>query len=278
MDVTRGTNALVTQLADEIIKRLDKSYDLVYVDYRDQLTDTQASALVRGNEGWLDESWEFESESKYESAKQLIDDLAREVIDEWGDEADADLTFVLDAFKDDVEEWSRVRFEVEDRDTGAWVEQLVRQTPSVLLRIGAIDEDHAYSFEQVTADRVLKDLGLPATRANVKTVGYVLANATPEYSVLMGYWIVGADLSSIYELAHDVKEVEIVNPYLYLGNPFAGSGFISEQPIEGVVRVRREDLRTDRNAFGYAVGEIYGGLCPSDFEAEIRPVRQPTEV
>ena len=168
--------------------------------------------------------------------------------------------------------WGRVRFEIEERDAGSWVKELIGHTPNVLLRIDVLDEDHAYSFEEVTARRVLKDLGLRATRANVETVNCVLANASPEYSVLLGYWIVGVDISDIYELAHDVEEVEIVNPYVYLGNPFSGSGFISEKPIEGVARVKRADLRTDKDAFGSSVDEIYGGLRASDFEAEIRPV------
>src|SRR5206468_8906515 len=115
------------------------------------------------------------------------------------------------------------RFAVEERDTGEWVEALISHTPNVLLRITALDEDHAYSNEEVAASRVLEDLGVPATPGNVETVNYVLANASPEFSVLLGYWIVSADVADIYKLAHDVTEVEIVNPYLYLGNPLSGS-------------------------------------------------------
>jgi hypothetical protein len=280
MIAQQGTEALVTQLADEIIKRLDKSYDLVYVDYRDQLTDSQVSKLARGEE-WVDESWEWEADNRFESAEQIIDELARPIVGKWSEEADdADLDFVLDAFKYG-DEWDRVRFEIEERDTGGWVDQLVRQTPSVLLRISAIDEDHGYAFQDVKPRRVLKDLGLRATRENVKTVSDVLAECSPEYSVLLGYWIVGADVSDLYELPISTRaEVEIVNPYLYLGNPFMGSGFISERPLQGTVRVKREDLRTDEDAFGYSVDQVYGGLRASDFEAAIRPVEttpQPEE-
>lgn len=272
MTTAEGTEGLVTQLADEIIERLDKSYDLVYVEYDDQLSESQVSALVRGDE-WLDESWEWESDSKYASAKQIIDELAREVISEWSEEADAGLDFVLDAFTGDMDEWDRVRFEIEERDTGSWVNQLVSHTPNVLLRINVLDEDHAYSFEEVKPRRVLKDLGLRATRANIQTMDYTLANASPEYSVLLGYWIVGADVSDISELPNDAEaEIEIVNPYLYLGNPFSGSGFISERPLEGIARVKREDLRTDKDAFGYSVDEVFGGLRASSFEAELRVV------
>lgn len=270
MATEQGTGALVKKLADEIIERLDKSYDLVYVDYRDQLTDTQVSALVRGDE-WLDESWDFESESKYESAKREIDDLASDVIREWSDEADADLDFIRDAFRHS-EEWDRVRFEIEERDDGSWVKRLVDLTPNVILRINVIDEDHGYAFQDVAPERVLVDLGvpLPATKANFETVEQVLLETSPEFSVLLGYWIVGADVSDLYELP-GVDDVEIVNPYLYLGNPFTGSGFISERPLEATVRVKRDDLRTDKDAFGYSVDKIYGGLNPSSFEAKVQP-------
>lgn len=268
--IKQGTAALVTELADEIIKRLDDTYDLVYVDYRDQLSDSQVSALVRGDD-WLQESAEWESDNRYAGAKHIIGELAEEIVREWSDQAGADLDFLLDALRDGVGEFDRVRLAVEARDSGGWVNQLMRQTPSVLLRINVLDEDHAYCYEAVAARRVLKEIGLHATRANIETLNDVLANASPEYSVLMGYWIVGAEVSGIHELPSDPEaEIEIVNPYLYLGNPFSGSGFISERPLEGRVRVKREDLRTDRDAFGYPVDQIYGGLRTSDFDCALR--------
>jgi hypothetical protein len=57
---------------------------------------------------------------------------------------------------------------------------------------------------------------------------------------------------------------------VYRGNSFSGSGWISEKPFVDIVRVEREDLRTDNDAFGRAIDDIYGGRCPSRFEAEIR--------
>ena len=271
----QGTGGLVTQLADEIIKRLDQSYDLVYVDYRDQLSDSQVSALVRGDD-WLEESWEWESDSRYRGTTHIIGDLAKDVVRAWSDEAGADPGFLLAALNDAVDEWERVRFAIEERDTGSWVKQLIGQTPSALLRINVLDEDHAYAFEDVSTRRVLRDIGLRATRSNLETVRYVLANASPEYSVLLGYWIVGAAVADIHALPNDPEaEIDIVNPYLYLGNPFTGSGFISERPVDGVARVKRKDLRTDKDAFGYAVDEIYGGLRASDFECKLQFVGLP---
>lgn len=269
----RGTGTLVSEFADEIIERLDKSYDLVYVSQDDQLTETQVAKLIRGDSEWIDESWEWECDAKYESVKQIIANLSTDVIREWNGQADADLDFISEAFEEDVDEWDRVRFTIEERDDGSWVEQLVNQTPNVLLRISAIDEDHGYSFEEVTPGRVLADLHIEPTEGNVEVIERTLAECSPEYSVLMGYWIVGADVSDIERLGYDQDtEVEIKNPYLYLGNPFAGSGFISEQPLEATVRVKRSELRTDEDAFGYAVDEVYGGLNASSFECKLYAV------
>lgn len=267
--IALGTDALVTQLADEIITRLEESYDLVYVDYRDQLSASQVSALVRGDD-WLEESWEWESDSRYEGAKHVIAELADGVVREWSAGVAADLGFLLAALKES-HEWDRVRLAIEERATGRWVRQLVGQTPSVLLRINVLDEDHAYAFERVSTRRVLRDIGMRASRANIEAVRYVLANAPPEYGVLLGYWIVGADVAAIHDLSSDPEtEIEIVDPYLYLGNPFTGSGFISERALDGVARVKRGDLRSDRDAFGYPVDEIYGGLRADDFECALR--------
>ena len=38
-----------------------------------------------------------------------------------------------------ADEWDRVRFAIEERDTGSWSQQLIRQTPSVLLDLTAIE-------------------------------------------------------------------------------------------------------------------------------------------
>lgn len=271
----QGTSALVAKLADEIIERLDESYDLVYVAYNDRLGDEQVAKLVRNDDEWLEASFEWESDQRYDSARDIIKNLARAILDEWSTEADdADLDFVLTAFdlSDDEE---RVREEIYDRDKSDWPKQLARLTPDVILRINVIDEDHGYSYEEVSPERVLVDLGLPlpATQENVEIVNDVLNETSPEFSVLLGYWIVGADVEDIYEMPYDTKEVEITNPYLYLGNPFTGSGFISERPLQATVRVKREDLRTDKDAFGYSVDEIYGGLYASSFEAKLQAVK-----
>lgn len=237
----------------DAIERLDKSYDLVYVDYRDSLSDGQVAAIVRGDWESFDDSFaDWESDARWESVQYVIKETFTD--DEW------------DALSPDDQD--AVRETIEDRDTSNFVAQLVRQTPDPLLRINVVDEDNAWSFEQVTADEVLAQVGLDATADNVAAVDYALANASPEFSVLLGYWIVSVDLGALYA-AMDAKTVTIRNPYLYLGNPFSGSGFITEDALTGTVTVPRDELRTDRDAFGYSVDEIYGGLNASGFAADI---------
>lgn len=267
-----GTEQTLAQLADAIIENLDAKYSLVYVDYRDEPSDEQAAAIVRGDmEAFWESTSEWENDQRWDSCKHIIEEEMKNVLDGWEADTDVDFTYLADAFSGS-DEFDRVRYVIEERDSGDWVKELLGGH-RVLLRINVIDEDHGYSFEPVTPRRVLKDVGLKATKKNVAAVDYILANASPEYSVLMGYWIVSVDLSDLYELTiDDDGEVEIVDPHLYLGNPFAGSGFISEEALTGTVRVKRSDLKTDADAFGYAVEEVYGGLTLSSFEATIRPV------
>jgi hypothetical protein len=271
-ELLQGTEQTCAILADEIIARLDRTYDLVYVDYRSELSAEQLAALVRGDFETLWESLDdYESESRYDSCQQIIDNLMSDVLADWEDATGVDFDYLRDAFWGS-EQWDRVRFAIEERDNGDWMRQLCSNTGRALLRITAIDEDHGYAFEEVAPERVLEAVGFPVTETNVAIMRATLAECSPEFSVLMGYWIVGADVEEIYKLSDEPDTLlEIINPHLYLGNPFAGSGFISERPLKGSVTVKRSELCTDRDAFGYAVDEIYGGLSPSDFEATIRP-------
>lgn len=261
-------------LARQIIANLNESYDLIYVDYRDQLNDAQKAALVKGDwDGLINDPdiEEWESASRYEGTKYVIDEAVKDVISTWEDEDGEFYSEIADDF-DGSTDWDEVRYEIEGRGKGDWLEELVSHSGDVLLRINVLDEDHGYAFNDVQAEDVLADVGLPVTEANVKNMNSTLAECSPEFSVLLGYWIVGADLSDLYKLPYDCEQVEIVNPYLYLGNPFSGSGWISDDPFEGVVQVARKDLRTDKDAFGYSIDNIFGGVSPSSYQAEIRAI------
>ena len=274
--MTSTETRTATDLANAMIDDLDKTYELVYVTYDDTLTDEQVGHVVRGDMEALWESLaEWEDETSWDSVEQIIAELKASVIRGWENENDVDYSNLADAF-DGSDEWERVRYEIEERNTGDWIKRLVRQTGQVLLRIpiDTIDEDNAFCFQEVEPAEVLDRIGFAHTKDNLSEVSYVLANASPEFSVLMGYWIVGADVEALYDLLidGDTQQVEITDPYIYLGNPFAGSGFISEKPLTGTVRLPRADLRTDKDAFGYSINDIYGGVHASSFEATIAAI------
>ena len=273
--MTSTETRTATDLANAMIADLDKTYELVYVHYDDKLTDEQVGYIVRGDSEALWESLsEWEDESCWYAVREITTELKANVIRAWEDEDDADYSALADEF-DGSDEWESVRYEIEERNTGDWIKQLVRHTGQVLLRIpiDTIDEDNSFSFREVEAAEVLDRIGFAHTKGNLREVSYVLANASPEFSVLMGYWIVGADVEALYDLPIDGDaQVEITDPYIYLGNPFAGSGFVSEKPLTGTVRLSRADLRTDKDAFGYSINDIYGGVRASSFEATIAAI------
>jgi hypothetical protein len=265
-------------LADAIIADLSATYDLIYINQGDQLTDEQVDALVAGDDEKLwDLLSEFELDARDEGLSSVLTDAVKTVIDRWEREDGEDYTDLAAEFEQSEDE-EAVREAITERESGDWVKELANGAGDVLLRITALDEDHAYDNEDVTPERALADVGLPGTPGNIEVMADTLAECSPEFSVLMGYWIAGVNVGDLLDLPTEVTHVEIVNPHLYLGNPFAGSGWISEDPFEGVVTVARDQLRTDRQAFGYSVDKIYGGLLPSSFSATIRPAAPSTEL
>lgn len=310
----------LTDLADEIIARLQPTYDLVYVDRDDKFSNKQVAFLVKGDfESLWESTGEWESDNRWESCKQVIAGLAQDVVRDWtaeiedGDDSlteqelphewsasgarctrrGCDVTSNGDdngpcerhpdypeyeSFAEDLfgtDEWERVRYEVEERDSSDWAKDLARGCNNVLLRIPveAMSEDAGLSFREVGAAEVLSLVGFKPTEANIKSVQYALDNASPEFNVNMGYWVAGVNVSDLLDLDGDPEAtVRITNPYLYIGNPFAGSGFVTEEALTGEVTLARGDLRTDADAFGVSINEIYGGVYASSFEVEIRDV------
>jgi hypothetical protein len=86
--------------------------------------------------------------------------------------------------------------------------------------------------------------------------------------------LIGVDLEAVANLPA-CRMVELRNPHVWLGNPFAGSGWCSEEAFTGTLTVDRADLQTDDDAFGYSWNEVVGGTSPSDFSCEIAAVAKP---
>ena len=251
----------VSITVEEAIAKLDDKYDLVFVNHDDKLSDDQVDALVSGDlESFWEKTAEFESESRDVGIDSVIDN---EFDDEEWDSLSA-------------EDQQTVRDTIAERDNSDWVTQLINQTPNPLLRIKVVDEDDGWSYEEVVPQQVLDAIQLQATEHNVKVIQAALNESSPEYSTLLGYWIVSLDLKMLYQ-ADQSKKLRITNPYLYLGNPLMGSGWVTEEALEGTVVVERSDVHTDKKAFGYSISEVYGGLQASQFEAEVQIIDEIDE-
>lgn len=267
-DITENDfKAQLDEIVRQAIEMLDAKTQLVYVDYRDKLMDDQVAKL-----GTWDGVMEVEDQITdvfWEQEVASVEEYAERAVKEAGFEA-SDFELLKD---DDGIAWERLRDAIRERDESNVLKELADNSDPVLLRITCIGEDDGWSFVDVTAADVLTKLGVPTpqwTEHNVEAIDYALANHSPEYSVTLGFWIVSIRPSAMYELLlADAKYVDITGPHLYLGNPFVGSGFITEKPLQLTVRVAREDLVTDKAAFGYAVAEVYGGLYASEYEADI---------
>lgn len=229
---------------DELVKSLKPTYDLVYVDYYDELTEEQVDLLVRND-------WESFWETLNEFASEAIWDGAQYVID---NELDQDLILELSG-----EELDDLRCEIEYRNLSDPYKELAHNSGKVVLRLPIDELDEDNSDTEYTAEQILEVTGLDKTKHNIKEVQAVLDNMST--TVVMGFWIAQVEIPDIYNLSpHDEATVYIKNPYLFLGNPFTGNGWMTEERLGGELRVERQYLCTDRDQYGYSVDDIYGGL------------------
>jgi hypothetical protein len=270
------TERTLKALGDELIEAMPKKTDLIYVSQGDRLTDEQVAAVVSGD---TDKLWDllsdWESDTKADAVANDIAAGAKEIVNRWEREDDEDYTELLSAFDWTCEEWDRVRDLMEERESGDWFKDLMNGCSDVLMRVEAIGEDEGWSFEPVRPEQVIEAAGIPDTEENRRILQAALAEVSPEHHVVMGYWIFGADVSEIFALPNEEDtEVEVTNPHLYLGNPFAGNGWLAEEPLQVTIRIKREALRTDADAFGYGVSEIFGGLSGSQYSSTITAVEK----
>jgi hypothetical protein len=267
-----STKRTLAALGREVESEMPAKTELVYVDYRDQLTTEQVAALVRGDWETLDEQVsEWSGPASWDGAVEVVRDLAKEIVRRWEREDGVDYEDLLAEWEQSDEEMSAIDM-AQSRDESDPIADLARNTGDVLLRlsIDTLDEDAAFGDEdEPTAERLLDRLGFEHSPANLSAAWEILDNAYYPGCVLMGYALVAVDVEDLYRLPLDGK-VTITGPHVYLGNPFAGSGMASG-PFEGTLTFDRTDLRTDRDAFGYSWTEIAGPVV-SAYRGEIAAV------
>lgn len=270
-------------LRDAVIANLDEGYDLCYVDQGDKLMSDQIDAVVAGDwESLWESNEEWYSDNRRHGAEYHAEEETKDVIRSWAIRDQRDYDDLYEEFKD-TEEWDEVILAIQDRDTSDPYRDLAKRSGRVLMRQVIAGEDDAISFRRPTPTEViawLKEYAEPGTvlkrnKHNLDVVRATLNETSPEHGYVMGMIVYAADVSDLYDLG-DVEYVDIVNPYLYLGNYYQGDGFCSEEPLDATFRVKRKDLRTDKGAPGYGWDEV-AGVVTSYYEADIKPVKQQEE-
>lgn len=278
-----STERSTAALGQAVTAEMDEHYTLVYVEQGQELPDDVVAALVRGDNEWETKGGEalaeWADDVRRVSAPARVDDLAKEIVRRWEredsyDDTDAaDYSDLIDDEWPDSDERIAAIETMLERDNSTWFSDLVNAHGAVLLRvsIATMDEDAGLSFKPITPGRFLDLLGFEHTTHNLATAAEAIDNASPEFSVVMGCALIAPDLDAIYELPAEGK-VELRNPFVWFGNPFAGSGWCADDAFEGTLTVDRSALLTDADAFGYGWSEVVGGTHASYFAGEVAAV------
>jgi len=264
----------VQALGEAVEQELDDKYILVWNSQGDVVPHDVVAALVQGENTWETKGGEalsvWENDVRWASACDAVDELSADIVRRWEHEDDADYHDLLDYEWPASDERLSAIHTVQDRDESAWFDELVNQHGAVLLRvtIKAMDEDAGLSYTTVTPDHFLDLLGFEHTDSNRTLAAEVIDNASPEFSVAIGQALIGVDLRAVVDLPAS-GQVELHNPHVWLGNPFAGSGWCSEHAFAGTLAVDRSDLRTDDDAFGWPWAKVVGGTSASYFSGSV---------
>lgn len=271
-EVTQWTCKALTR---QCLLELDKSYDLVYVEYDDKFTPEQVAMIVRGDyEALWDTTSEWESDARQLSSLEYARDLAKTIAERWERSFDVDAEDLLVAW----DGLDAVQEAICDRDSGSWFKDLARNTPRVLMRHVLRGEDNAINcraWPNLTVTDTLKWLRegaedgtvLKRNKQNMGVVRAVLNEAFHTEAYLMGMIVYAIEIKDLIDLPEYTEHVDIVNPHLYLGNYYNGDGWC-DGPLDATIRVKREDMRTDRDAAGYGWDEV-AGVITSYYETDI---------
>lgn len=251
---------------EDLIDLLDDEYDLIYVDYDDELSEQQVSHLLNGA---MEEFWDptqewWEADSRWVGSEYVWDSLVfpePEVCDECGSK-------VIDPSDYETD----VRDEISERDSGSWYDRLVRNTPKMLFTAtlvpeGLSGEDCCIYYESDTEENrdrlrnLLDQAGI--TEYTSDWFDNVFGETMYNYAYpMLVFWADPADL-----ILSEVDEFEIECGELWLGNTWSGSGYFSS--YDAPVRVKRSQIEVDSLVSGYGAMET-AGLCT--WNCEVTPL------
>ena len=232
--------------------QVQDSYELYYVDYHDELSQDQITALIDGD---TDLAYELTWEYSHEYINDMAWDEAMNILDRLKDMVDPE---VWDEHEDEIMDKLKVDLviAVEQNDQGVSLGDLCRQTAPIQVMVPVIDEDESEWAEQRTPDQLLGALGLPCDEAH-RTEARFLINEAPTD---MGMAYIQFEVRPEALIAPYFDRLIVKNPKVVYGNPFTGGVWDSHSLDifkDLTVHVNRYTLLPD-NAWGYSVEDIYG--------------------
>lgn len=212
--------------------------DLVYVDYRDELSPEQVERILR--DGYDEHVDEWVSEAQWRAACELAAELK---------ETNPGLLADIDDLME----------EILDIDTSDSYRDLLRNTGRMLFRYSPPEDDMVWiGGNDWTAGRIAYELGLPLE---------FLPTVTEIWPEIEGYTISGGAFGASIVFSADPSDllgkqrVVVHDPFLWLCNPWAGNGY--GEVAEGcTVALDVEHIHVDKFAWGYSANDVFGLYLP----------------
>lgn len=225
---------------------------LGYIDYRDELSNDQVEAMIKGES--LEEDPDFTEwiyMNKYESASYYVDDCMDHLRKEFADNEEA--SEWIDDNEDVIKEY--LEDEAVYRDDTDLLHDLAANTPDVKLMIPLIGEDDTDWSDERKASQLMAALGTTDERYYWPT-----RNLIAEAPTDMGMaWVVfEASVVDIYEGRFKQGTIKITNPTVVYGNPFTGG--VWDACYEGLTYHGDASTIMRDGSWGYTLDYIYGGF------------------
>ncbi|MBQ1048466.1 hypothetical protein KBX50_08305 [Micromonospora sp. C51] len=235
-DITAGGKEQAQALYEATVAALNERYELVYVDYRDQLSDRDVQDLLNGDadtvydrfdEGWLSEN---RSHGATYEVEQITTEEERNLLEEHGRLDD-------------------LRLEIENRDESDPVRDMWRNTPHTLMTVKLDHDVPDYTlrpddeFDEILAE-IANAAGIDLD-GNRDALTDLLANASYGGQLLL-IWHGDA------EDAIGATKATWTDPHLLILNSFNGSGFDAQ--VKGAVTrdLKPGDITVDKVRAGYS--------------------------
>lgn len=237
---------MYNQLTAKIDELLQYKYDLIYLDYRDELSKEQALALANGD--WS-EFWElthdWESEGRYDGATYEVGQLMSEL-----ESDNPELLDAIDEHRYELEEYARDM--ILDRDSGEWLEELIDRADPLDCMLPLINEDEASWGEERNPLDILKALGVAGTPENVELAEELINEATTELG--MAWAVFPMKLRDLMKTNNEPLAVD--EAIVCYGNPFTG-GYWSVAFKGHKINTHRSEIMFDGD-WGYSLWQTFG--------------------